>query len=82
MLGVLVEVLNPLKVQLVVGLSIVADSYFPSWWNFSLIPGVLVKLAIEDDERRDCLSFRVDRLNRGDPFPVARLFRSWPALSI
>ena len=46
----LVEVLNSLKAQLVIGPPVVADSDCPGWWNSSMVPGALVKLAIKDDK--------------------------------
>lgn len=74
MLGVFVEVLDPFKAQLVVGPSVITDSDFPSCWDASLVPGCLTKLAVEDDKWRDCLSFRIDCLDRSNPSTISWLF--------
>jgi hypothetical protein len=74
MLRVFVEVLNPFKAQFVVRPSVLANSDSLGYRDTSIVLGRLVKLAIEDDEQRDCLSSCISRLDRGNPFPVPWLF--------
>jgi hypothetical protein len=47
-----------------------------------MVPGRLLKLAIEDDEWRDCPSSYINRLDRGNPFLVPWLFCPWSALPV
>ena len=82
MLRVFVEVLNPFKAQFVVRPSVLANSDSPGYRDTSIVPGRLVKLAIEDDKRRDCPSSCINRLDRGNPFPVPWLFCPWSALPV
>ena len=76
MLRVFIEVLDPFEAYVVVSPSVIAHSDSLSYWNASLVPGHLMKLAVEDDKWRDRLSFSVDCLDYGNPCPVTRLFCS------
>jgi hypothetical protein len=70
MLRVFVEVLNLFKAQFVVRPSVLANSDSPGCRDTSMVPGRLVKLAIKDNEWRDCLSSYINRLDRGNLCPV------------
>ena len=82
MLCIFEEVLDPFEAWFVAGPSIIANIDSLGYWNANVIPGGQVKLAVKNDEWRDCRSFRIDCLDRSNPLPALRLCNPWSALPI
>ena len=78
LLCVLVKVLQPLQTKLIVCPAVLRDVDNPvARYNWLLVPGREVVLALEDDEGWDSLPHRVDAFNDTGLLLVALLHCLW-----
>lgn len=79
LLCVLIEVLQPLDAELIVGPAVLRDSDNPIVrYRWLLVPGREVVLALKYDKGWDRLALRVDALDDAGPLSVALLCCLWP----
>ena len=71
---VLIEVFYLIHTQLIICLTVIANSNFPIAGDCRVfVPEGKVIFCLNHDERRDCLTLRIRSLNDRNPFSIARL---------
>lgn len=74
MLGVFIEMIDPLNTKLIIYSAIVTNSSFPCRRKASLVPLCLMNLCSKDDEWWFNLALSIHVLNFCNPLPVTWLF--------